>query len=123
MLVAAIPSRQEALGKEFCDSEVLIYLSGGPAGELTAVSPPASRPQAFSSVFQRAVEKAAPHDSLPQRVASLLDSITFSVFQYTTRGLFECDKLTYLAQLAFQVKANGRSFQKTSRFLVPHQQR
>ncbi|XP_054565087.1 dynein axonemal heavy chain 9 [Eptesicus fuscus] len=59
--------------------------------------------KAFSSVFQRAVEKAAPHESLPQRVANLLDSITFSVFQYTTRGLFECDKLTYLAQLTFQI--------------------
>ncbi|XP_070251371.1 dynein axonemal heavy chain 9 isoform X5 [Myotis yumanensis] len=59
--------------------------------------------KAFSSVFQRAVEKAAPHESLPQRVASLMDSITFSVFQYTTRGLFECDKLTYLAQLTFQI--------------------
>ncbi|XP_023599629.1 dynein heavy chain 9, axonemal-like [Myotis lucifugus] len=59
--------------------------------------------KAFSSVFQRAVEKAPPHESLPQRVASLMDSITFSVFQYTTRGLFECDKLTYLAQLTFQI--------------------
>ncbi|XP_059524579.1 dynein axonemal heavy chain 9 [Myotis daubentonii] len=59
--------------------------------------------KAFSSVFQRAVEKATPHESLPQRVASLMDSITFSVFQYTTRGLFECDKLTYLAQLTFQI--------------------
>ncbi|XP_005875475.1 PREDICTED: dynein heavy chain 9, axonemal [Myotis brandtii] len=59
--------------------------------------------KAFSSFFQRAVEKAAPHESLAQRVASLMDSITFSVFQYTTRGLFECDKLTYLAQLTFQI--------------------
>lgn len=63
-------------------------------------------PQAFSVVFRRAVEKASPEDSLPQRVAKLMDSITFSVCQYTARGLFECDKLTYLAQVTFQVKAN-----------------
>uniref|UniRef100_A0A8C4MEW3 Dynein axonemal heavy chain 9 n=1 Tax=Equus asinus TaxID=9793 RepID=A0A8C4MEW3_EQUAS len=59
--------------------------------------------KAFSIVFQKAVEKAAPDESLKERVTNLIDSITFSVYQYTTRGLFECDKLTYLAQLTFQV--------------------
>lgn len=62
--------------------------------------------QAFSVVFRRAVERASPGDSLQQRVANLTNSITFSVCQYTARGLFERDKLTYLAQLTFQVKAN-----------------
>lgn len=60
-------------------------------------------PQAFSVVFQKAVLKAEPDESLKQRVSNLIDNITSSVFQYTTRGLFECDKLTYIAQLAFQV--------------------
>ncbi|XP_038392820.1 dynein heavy chain 9, axonemal [Canis lupus familiaris] len=59
--------------------------------------------KAFSIVFQKAVEKAAPDESLKKRVTNLIDSITFSVYQYTTRGLFECDKLTYLAQLTFQI--------------------
>ncbi|XP_061247081.1 dynein axonemal heavy chain 9 isoform X1 [Bos javanicus] len=59
--------------------------------------------KAFSIVFQKAVEKAAPGENLKERVANLIDSITFSVCQYTTRGLFECDKLTYLAQLTFQI--------------------
>ncbi|XP_016013564.2 dynein heavy chain 9, axonemal isoform X3 [Rousettus aegyptiacus] len=59
--------------------------------------------KAFSIVFQKAVEKSAPSESLKERVANLIDSITFSVYQYTTRGLFECDKLTYLAQLTFQI--------------------
>ena len=61
------------------------------------------RPQAFSVVFQKAVLKAELDEALKQRVSNLIDSITSSVFQYTTRGLFECDKLTYIAQLAFQV--------------------
>lgn len=64
---------------------------------------PLLRPQAFSVVFQKAVLKAEPDEALKQRVSNLIDSITSSVFQYTTRGLFECDKLTYIAQLAFQV--------------------
>ncbi|XP_061561508.1 dynein heavy chain 9, axonemal isoform X3 [Phycodurus eques] len=59
--------------------------------------------KAFSVVFQKAVVKAEPDDDLKQRVSNLIDSITSSVFQYTTRGLFECDKLTYIAQLAFQI--------------------
>ncbi|XP_069373318.1 dynein axonemal heavy chain 9-like isoform X2 [Paralichthys olivaceus] len=60
-------------------------------------------PQAFSVVFQKAVLKAEQDDTLNQWVSNLIDSITSSVFLYTTRGLFECDKLTYIAQLAFQI--------------------
>ncbi|XP_014742318.1 PREDICTED: dynein heavy chain 9, axonemal [Sturnus vulgaris] len=59
--------------------------------------------KAFHGVFQKAIERAAPADSLPGRVLSLTDSITFSVFQYTARGLFERDKLTFSAQLTFQI--------------------
>ncbi|XP_034049709.1 dynein heavy chain 9, axonemal [Thalassophryne amazonica] len=59
--------------------------------------------KAFSVVFQKAVLKAELDDTLAQRVSNLIDSITYSVFQYTTRGLFECDKLTYIAQLVFQI--------------------
>ncbi|RXM31518.1 Dynein heavy chain 9, axonemal [Acipenser ruthenus] len=54
-------------------------------------------------VFGVAVLKAPSDDTLKQRVSNLIDSITFSVFQYTTRGLFEYDKLTYTAQLTFQI--------------------
>ncbi|NXX93579.1 DYH9 protein, partial [Centropus bengalensis] len=59
--------------------------------------------KAFNIVFQKAIEKAPPDESLAERVLNLIDSITFSVFQYTTRGLFECDKLTYTAQVTFQI--------------------
>jgi len=57
-------------------------------------------------VFQKAIERAPPDKSLTVRVLNLIDSITFSVFQYTTRGLFECDKLTYTAQVTFQVNTS-----------------
>ncbi|XP_023100299.2 dynein axonemal heavy chain 9 isoform X1 [Felis catus] len=75
--------------------------------------------KAFSIVFQKAVEKAAPDESLKARVTNLIDSITFSVYQYTTRGLFECDKLTYLAQLTFQILlASGEVSVTTLDFLL-----
>ncbi|NXO09420.1 DYH9 protein, partial [Oriolus oriolus] len=59
--------------------------------------------KAFHVVFQKAIERAAPAESLAGRVLSLTDSITFSVFQYAARGLFERDKLTFSAQLTFQI--------------------
>uniref|UniRef100_A0A665X2B6 Dynein, axonemal, heavy chain 9 n=1 Tax=Echeneis naucrates TaxID=173247 RepID=A0A665X2B6_ECHNA len=59
--------------------------------------------KAFSVVFQKAVVRANPDEVLKQRLSNLIDSITSSIFQYTTRGLFECDKLTYIAQLTFQI--------------------
>lgn len=34
---------------------------------------------------------------------NLTDEITYSVYMYTARGLFERDKLIFLAQVAFQV--------------------
>nr|XP_006635186.1 PREDICTED: dynein heavy chain 9, axonemal isoform X1 [Lepisosteus oculatus] len=69
--------------------------------------------KAFSVVFQNAVLKAPPDETLKQRVSNLIDSITFSVFQYTTRGLFECDKLTYIAQLAFQILVMNKEINPT----------
>ncbi|XP_066560773.1 dynein axonemal heavy chain 9 [Amia ocellicauda] len=69
--------------------------------------------KAFSVVFQNAVLKAPADETLKQRVSNLIDSITFSVFQYTTRGLFECDKLTYIAQLAFQILLMSKEINST----------
>ncbi|XP_058791425.1 dynein beta chain, ciliary [Phymastichus coffea] len=59
--------------------------------------------KAFSVVFQRAVLKADPAADVTGRVTNLIECITYSVFMYTTRGLFECDKLIFTSQMAFQV--------------------
>ncbi|NXF83974.1 DYH9 protein, partial [Sclerurus mexicanus] len=59
--------------------------------------------KAFHMVFRKAMERAAPAEALLERVRSLMESITLCVFQYTARGLFECDRLTYTAQLTFQI--------------------
>ena len=54
-------------------------------------------------VFHKAMLDAAPAEEVKDRVENLIDSVTYSVFMYTTRGLFECDKLIFTAQMAFQV--------------------
>ena len=54
-------------------------------------------------VFQKAIERAEPSEVVKERVENLIDSITYSVFMYTSRGLFERDKLIFTSQVAFQV--------------------
>ena len=54
-------------------------------------------------VFQKAIERAAPSENVKERVENLIDSITYCVFMYTSRGLFERDKLIFTSQVAFQV--------------------
>ncbi|XP_015596133.2 dynein beta chain, ciliary [Cephus cinctus] len=59
--------------------------------------------KAFSVVFQKAILKADPAPDVSARVKNLIECITFSVFMYTTRGLFECDKLIFASQMTFQI--------------------
>jgi hypothetical protein len=53
-------------------------------------------------VFQKAIERAVPAEDVSTRVVNLIDCITYSVFMYTSRGLFERDKLIFSSQMAFQ---------------------
>ena len=59
--------------------------------------------QAFSVVFEMAIMTTEPAEEVKQRVLNLIDEITYSVFMYTNRSLFEKDKLTFIAQISFQV--------------------
>lgn len=54
-------------------------------------------------VFHKAVEMAEASEDVTDRVNILIDCVTFSTFNFISRGLFERDKLTFTAQLAFQV--------------------
>ena len=54
-------------------------------------------------VFEKAIDRSEPAEEVKQRVLNLIDCITYSVYIYTTRGLFEKDKLIFTAQMAFQV--------------------
>ena len=54
-------------------------------------------------MFHNAIDRAEKSDTVKERVANLIDSISYLVFLYTTRGLFEADKLIFTSQVAFQV--------------------
>ncbi|KAJ3180788.1 hypothetical protein HDU85_003867 [Gaertneriomyces sp. JEL0708] len=58
---------------------------------------------AYKVVFQSAIARADKSEEIKERVQALIDSITYMVFVYTTRGLFERDKLIFLAQMTFQI--------------------
>ncbi|RKP21352.1 hypothetical protein ROZALSC1DRAFT_27237, partial [Rozella allomycis CSF55] len=58
---------------------------------------------AFKVVFQAAINSAEKSEELKERVFALIDNITFSVFKYTTRGLFERDKLIFVTQMTFSI--------------------
>ncbi|KAG7249546.1 hypothetical protein CRUP_011106 [Coryphaenoides rupestris] len=55
------------------------------------------------------------HQDVQGRVNTLIDCITFSTFNYISRGLFERDKLTFTAQLAFQTMSFTEEFRGLDR--------
>uniref|UniRef100_A0A8B9GFD9 Uncharacterized protein n=1 Tax=Amazona collaria TaxID=241587 RepID=A0A8B9GFD9_9PSIT len=59
--------------------------------------------KAFHGIFEKAIKRAAPSDDIKERVMNLTDEITYSVYVYAAQGLFERDKLIFLAQVVFQV--------------------
>ena len=58
--------------------------------------------------YFQSIEKAEKTDNVKVRVDNLIDSVTYCVYIYATRGLFERDKLTFTAQVAFQVLMNRK---------------
>jgi len=59
--------------------------------------------KAFNTVFLGALKSAKVADTLPKRIFSLTDNVTYMVYLYISRGLFEKDKLIFLSQMTFQV--------------------
>ena len=55
----------------------------------------------FVIVFERAIDKTVAHedDDEERRLAKLIENITYSVWHFTRRGLFEKHKLTLCTQL------------------------
>ncbi|KAI8914343.1 dynein heavy chain and region D6 of dynein motor-domain-containing protein [Gorgonomyces haynaldii] len=58
---------------------------------------------AYKVVFKNAILKADASEDIKERTNILIEAITFQVFVYTTRGLFERDKLIFTAQMTFQI--------------------
>uniref|UniRef100_A0A665V5K8 Dynein, axonemal, heavy chain 11 n=1 Tax=Echeneis naucrates TaxID=173247 RepID=A0A665V5K8_ECHNA len=59
--------------------------------------------KSFNSVFNKAMERAEWDADVRTRVLTLTEAITYYVFLYSSQGLFERDKLTFLSHVAFQI--------------------
>jgi dynein heavy chain len=57
--------------------------------------------------FFLAIKRAVPSDKQTERVLNLRESMRFTIFQSTCRGLFEAHKLVFLSQLTFQLITRG----------------
>jgi dynein heavy chain len=58
---------------------------------------------AFNFIFNKALDKAEAAETLKERVASLQESVTNTLFAFVTRGLFERHRLIFSTQLAIKV--------------------
>lgn len=67
--------------------------------------------KAYTIVFSNAMIKAQTSERLKERIDNLIDSITFWSFVYTTRGLFERDKIIFLFQMAIQILINANDME------------
>merc|ERR1711881_425428 len=65
--------------------------------------------KAFIVVFGTAISRAEKSENVKERVTNLIDCLTYAVFCYVCRGLFEADKLTFVAQVAFQILLNSKA--------------
>lgn len=52
------------------------------------------------------MKKAEQADTLKERIIKLIENITYQTFIYTSRGLFERDKLIFICQMTIQVHNN-----------------
>ncbi|CAL8089314.1 unnamed protein product [Calicophoron daubneyi] len=60
--------------------------------------------KAFRTVFEQSIDTAPEAETEKDRLNSLIENISFSIFVYTTRGLFEKDKLIFLILMVLQVQ-------------------
>lgn len=66
--------------------------------------------KAFRTVFERAIDNTPEADTEKERLKNLMDSITYSIYVYTTRGLFERDKLIFCVLMVIQIQLHSGDF-------------
>merc|ERR1711871_227925 len=62
---------------------------------------------AFVSFFYKAMERAPANDDRDKRVKALRSKLRFTIYEVTSRGLFEKHKLIFLVQLTFNLLRRG----------------
>ncbi|CAD7085079.1 unnamed protein product [Hermetia illucens] len=68
--------------------------------------------KSFVTVFKRAISTTYEQRNLKERVEYLVKCITYEIFQYTLRGLFERDKLTFVSHMILQILMHSEQIPK-----------
>ncbi|XP_058249288.1 dynein axonemal heavy chain 11 [Hemibagrus wyckioides] len=76
--------------------------------------------KAFSAVFHKAIEQTPRDEDVAVRVLCLTEAVTYSVFMYTSQGLFQKDRLTFLTHTAFQILLMKGSIESEELDLLLH---
>ncbi|KAI5106110.1 dynein heavy chain 11, axonemal, partial [Silurus meridionalis] len=76
--------------------------------------------KAFNTVFYKAIEQTPRDEDVVVRVHSLTEAVTYSVFMYTSQGLFQKDRLTFLTHTAFQILLMKGSIESEELDLLLH---
>lgn len=63
----------------------------------------------FLEVFDRSMLEAAQTQLAAQRISNIIEELTFSIYKYVTRGLFEKDKLLFVLQVALKIDVNAKN--------------
>ncbi|KAM9287928.1 LOW QUALITY PROTEIN: dynein axonemal heavy chain 11 [Cariama cristata] len=58
--------------------------------------------EAFDAVFHKAIRQTEKSGDIQCYISNLTEAVTYSTFLFTNQGVFEKDKLIFLAQTAFQ---------------------
>merc|ERR1719453_1524946 len=70
-------------------------------------------------MFLKAISKTKQAAQLDDRCRNLMSTITYVIFAYVTRGLFEKDRLIFSSQLAMRILARrGELPQEESDFII-----
>ncbi|XP_055373637.1 dynein beta chain, ciliary [Condylostylus longicornis] len=69
--------------------------------------------KSFTIVFLNAIKNAPESDNVKERVSNLVDTLTFFSYMYTSRALFEADKLIFLTQMIFQIQLHSKEIEQS----------
>nr|XP_054607993.1 dynein axonemal heavy chain 8 isoform X2 [Nothobranchius furzeri] len=71
----------------------------------------------FLKIFDLSLERSEVSSQIQMRISNIIDYLTFEVFRYTVRGLYENNKFTFTLLLALKIDLQNRKI-KHEKFLV-----
>jgi dynein heavy chain len=57
----------------------------------------------FLDLFQYGIDKAAKSQRVEERVENIIGTLTYKVYRYINRGLFEADKVTFKMMMCLKI--------------------